>query len=520
MQLHAFEAALTGELGTEVLLLGPGLGLLAPAGLVGLPEVGLPLAVGDPAGDLVGEVDAGLLAETELVGGLVEPVVGVLLGLVPAVLLPLLVREPVEDGVAGDLQRPAQADVAVALALEVLEGLAADAVRAGAGVVAVEVIPRVDRGRGRDDLEDRAGGGLSLDGAVQQRVVGVLAGEVGVVLAGDAADPGVGVVAGVGGHRHHPAGLGLHHDHGTRIGLVVGAGVLVVHLAGVLHGLLELLLRYGLHAGVDAGDDARAALALLALGLADDPAEVVDLIAGDGGLAAQIAVVRTLQTGPADLVGAQERRAGVLGLVDLLVGHRREVTEHLGGVGVAGLGVAAHGGGFGADAGERLGAFADLEGLLGGGLVGDRDRLVGRTVPAGLRGLGVAQPDLVADLLLGHPEHLGQPAEHGLAVVLHLQQLGTARGDDQAGLVVGQRHPARIEDRAAGGGLDDLLDVVVLRLGGVLLAVADLQIPEPAAEGEQQGEDQDLDRDEPDADPGGPGFREITHGAQRLHEGW
>ena len=61
---------------------------------------------------------------------------------------------------------------------------------------------------------------------------------------------------------------------------------------------------------------------------------------------------------------------------DLLVGDRREVAEDLGGVGLAGAGVAAHGGGLGGDAGEVLGALADLQGLLGGGLVGDRDRLV------------------------------------------------------------------------------------------------------------------------------------------------
>ena len=193
--LLAFEAVLVGDLLDVVPSFLP---CLAPGVLVGLPVVLLPLAVGDPAGDLVGQVDAGLLAEAELVGGLVEPVLGVLLGLDAAVLLPLLVREAVEDGVAGDLQRAAEADGAVALGLEVLEDLAADGVRAGAGVAAVEGVAGVDRGRGGDDLEDRAGGGLALDGPVQQRVVGLLAGELGVVLGGDAADPGVGVVRRVG----------------------------------------------------------------------------------------------------------------------------------------------------------------------------------------------------------------------------------------------------------------------------------------------------------------------------------
>ena len=60
-------------------------------------------------------------------------------------------------------------------------------------------------------------------------------------------------------------------------------------------------------------------------------------------------------------------------------------------------------------------------------------------------------------------------------------------GDDEAGLVVGERDAAGVEDRAAHGGLDDLLDVVALRLVGVLLAVADLEVPEPAAEGAAAG---------------------------------
>jgi hypothetical protein len=98
------------------------------------------------------------------------------------------------------------------------------------------------------------------------------------------------------------------------------------------------------------------------------------------------------------------RRVGVLRLLDLLVGDRREVAEDLGGVGLARARVAAHGLGLGGDAGEVLGALADLEGLLGGGLVGDGDGLVGRAVPAGLGRLGVAQPDLLLDLLGLHAQ--------------------------------------------------------------------------------------------------------------------
>ncbi|CAM5702202.1 hypothetical protein SGRIM128S_07433 [Streptomyces griseomycini] len=448
-------------------------------------------------------------------GGLVEPVVGVLLRLVAAVALPLLVGEAVEDGVAGDLQGAAEADRAVVLGLEVLEDLAADGVRAGAVVGALEGVARVDRGGRRDDLEDGAGCRLALDGAVEQRVVGLLAGEGGVVLGGDAADPGVGVVRRVGGHGDDAPGLGLHDDDGSGVGLVVAVGVVVVHLARGLHRLVQLVLGDALDAGVDAGDEVGAGLGGVGLGLADDAAEVVDLVAGDAGLAAQLLVVLALQAGAADHVGAQVGRAGVLRLLDLLVGDGREVAEDLGGVGLAGARVAAQGLGFGGDAGEVLGAFADLQGLLGGGLVGDGDGLVRRAVPAGLGGFGVAEPDLRHDLLGGHAEDVGEFGEDRLAVVLHLQEVGAGGRDDQAGLVVGEGDAARVQDGAADRGLDDLLDVVAGGLLGVLVALADLEVPQASAEGAEEGEDEDLDDDEPDLDPWtAAGLGDVGHAAR------
>ena len=284
------------------------------------------------------------------------------------------------------------------------------------------------------------------------------------------------------------------------------------YVTGDLHRLVELVLGDALHAGVDAGDDVRTGLGRVALGLSDDAAEVVDLVAGDAGLAAQFLVVLALQAGAADLVGAQIRRVGVLGLGDLVVGDGREIAEHLRGVGPAGGGVAAYGLGLGGDAGEVLGALADLQGLLGGGLVGDGDRLVGRAVPAGLRRLGVAEPDLLHDVLGLHAEDAGELGEDGLAVVLHLQQVGARGGDHEPGLVVGDRHPAGVQDRAAYGGTDDLLDVVAGGLLGVLVAVADLEVPEASAEGAEEGEYENLDDDESDLDPWGPtGLGDVGH---------
>ncbi|GAA3064159.1 hypothetical protein GCM10020000_54700 [Streptomyces olivoverticillatus] len=215
-------------------------------------------------------------------------------------------------------------------------------------------------------------------------------------------------------------------------------------------------------------------------------------------LATQLAVVLPLQPGAAHLVGAHQRGAGGLGLGDLVVGDGREVAEDLGGVGAAGARVAADGGGLGCDAGEVLGALADLQGLLGGGLVGDGDGLVGRSGPAGLGRLGVAQPHLGGHVLGPEAQHPGEPGEDGPAAVLHLHQVGAVGRDDQAGLVVGERHAAGVEDGAAGGRGDDLLDVVVGGFGSVRVALADLQVPQSAAEGEQQRDDQDLNDDQPD----------------------
>lgn len=505
----AFEAVLVGEqLDVGAALLAG----LAPLVLVGLPEPLLPRAVGDAALLLAGEVDVGLGAEAELVGGLVEDLRRVLDRVESAVLEPLLVAEGVEDGVAGDFECLAEGDAAVALGLEVLEDLSADGVGAGAGVAAVERVSGVDGRGGGDDLEDGAGGGLALDGPVHQGDVGLLGGELGVVLAGDPADPDVGVVGGVGGHGDDAAGLGFEDDDGPGVGLVGDAGVAVDLLAGLDHGGVELVLGDALDAGVDAGDEVGAGDRGVVLGLSDDAAEVVDLVAGDAGLAAQLPVVGAFQTEAADLVGAQERRVGLLGLDDLVVGDRGEVAEDLAGVGSAGGRVAAYGGGLGGDAGEVLGAFADLEGLLGGGLQGDRDRLVGGAVPAGLGGLGVAEPDLVHDVLRLHVQHPGEPGQDAFALVLYLHQLGAAGGDDEAGLVVGERDAAGVEDGAAHGGLDHLLDVVVLGLVRVLGAVADLEVPQPPAEGEQQREDEHLEDDEPDLHPGGAaGLRNVGH---------
>jgi rod shape-determining protein MreD len=60
--------------------------------------------------------------------------------------------------------------------------------------------------------------------------------------------------------------------------------------------------------------------------------------------------------------------------------------------------------------------------------------------------------------------------------------------------------------------LYDLLDVVARRLLGVGLSLTDLEVPQASAEGAQEGEDEDLDDDEPDLDAGRPaGLGDVAH---------
>ena len=61
------------------------------------------------------------LAEAEHLGHLDQRVLGVHVGDVGAVLLPEVVADPVEEGVAGDLERLVEADEAVGAGLVVLE---------------------------------------------------------------------------------------------------------------------------------------------------------------------------------------------------------------------------------------------------------------------------------------------------------------------------------------------------------------------------------------------------------------
>ena len=86
---------------------------LAVVALHRLPVGELPVPVGDPAARLPRQVDAGLLAEAEVLRALDQRVLGVDVLRVGAVAVPEAQPDAVEEGVAGVLQGLREVDVAV-----------------------------------------------------------------------------------------------------------------------------------------------------------------------------------------------------------------------------------------------------------------------------------------------------------------------------------------------------------------------------------------------------------------------
>ena len=154
-----------------------------------LVVLALPLPVGDPAAGLAREVDAGLLAEAELLGLLDQRVLGVDVVDVGAVLLPEVVADPVEEGVAGDLERLLEADVAVGAGLVVLEVAVADLEATRSRSARCLAVAVAERAGGHERLPGGAGGELSLGGAREQRGAGLVGVEALQLAAADAAHP-------------------------------------------------------------------------------------------------------------------------------------------------------------------------------------------------------------------------------------------------------------------------------------------------------------------------------------------
>ena len=446
------------------------------------------------------QVDAGLGVEPEQPGHLGDGLRGRLVLLDHPVVVGVVVvqRELVVDGVAGLGDRRAQVDLAQLLALGVALGLAGlgDRQRAGAvvergpvGRTAVEL-----RRRG-DQLEGRAGRVLALDHLVEQRVVGVL------VQRDDGGGVGVGareledlrVVRGIAGRGDDLTGLRVHHDAGSG-GREVRPGGRVVQNTRLVRrdhrdGLLEHVLQEALDAGVDAEDDV---VAWDRFGVADHGGLVAVPVQGDlldAVGAAQRGLVLAL-----DAARADQCVGGVVAAVDGVGVDLAEVADQVGGHAVQrGLVLpdALH---LGGDAGVLVLALEDLQRLVGVGGVGHRDRLVGQAgVAAGRAGGAVllvlavpARRDRVDQRAWVLVQQGGQPQLDRVALVRLLLQLLPVGGDDQLGLVRRVGAAPVVEDLTAGRRRD-----VVVRGRGrggldVLVTGEDLEVPEPAEQGQQQ----------------------------------
>src|SRR6185312_10290110 len=270
--------------------------------------------------------------------------------------------------------------------------------------------------------------------------------------------------------------------------------------AGTVHLDLDLDA-FGRFALVDAGDESVTALGLgLPLG-PDQRAAVVDRHVPDAVLAAQVGVVGLLQAGAADLgVEVEVGAAGLAGGVELVLVDRTDVAERV--RGQAAVGVLPEGLRLRADPGVVLLPLLDGQHDRRRRVGDHRHRLVRRAVPARAWHALRARRDPLGQLRGGDVQQRPEPLQHGLAAVGLRLQRGPVHAHHQGAAVGHQRPAAIVDDRAARGGQDDLPGV--LPVGGLdqLVVVEHLQVVEPRAEGEQQGDHHDADHREPD-----PGHR-------------
>ncbi len=342
----------------------------------------------------------------------------------------------------------------------------------------------------------------------QQRRAGLLGVEPGQLLLADAADPDVGVVRRLAGHRHDAAGLRVEDHRGAGVGLVVPAGHRVDLGALERDPLGELLLDDRLHLGVDGGDEGVAGRALDHAVVAEHPAHRVDGDAVVAGQPAQPLVVLLLDAGTADDRGAVEGAVVALcGEVVLVLGDRAEVAEHVREVDAERARVGADVLLLGEHARVVLGLLEHAQCDVLRDVGGDRHRLVGRAVPADVAdAAGVAARDEAGlDVLGGGVDDHRDPADQlGALVLLELAEQGAVDRDHPGRAVGDERAALAVDDEAALRLHDDVADRLVGGLGLVGLAADDLEVVEPHEERREQGEDERLHDDEPQPAPAGP----------------
>ncbi len=391
-------------------------------------------------------------------------------------------------------------------ALELLRGIGV-VVRRGVVARAPEGGPRRDdallerRHRG-DRLERRAHRLGLLGGAVQQRVVRRLLGELLVGLRLHAADPHVGVEGRVAGHAEHVAVLDVQHDRRGAVGVVllVGVGEADAGAQGLFGRRLDLAVdgRDQRVAGVGHATADRGGLLW--------PAEGVDLDARDAVAPAQPLVVGELQAVVADDV-ARRVALEVLQL-ELLGRDLAEVAEHL--RRHVALRVRAQRLVLDLDPRELQGALLEVGHHLAADVVLEHDQVEAGDLPLGhlLPGqeaapravrvlLQRARIQVVLDALAQLPRlHVEDGDERRkLLVERLLGHVHQADADGLAGAVADDRLALAVHDVAARRDDLDRAETVVVGLRDELLAAQDLQEP--------QAEEDDAEQHHGDADDDG-----------------
>ena len=247
----------------------------------------------------------------------------------------------------------------------------------------------------------------------------------------------------------------------------------------------ERALRVGLQARVDRQPDVVSRLRGLAPQLARRATEGIDLHPIGPRLAPQETVVLVFDPGLPD--GIPLAKARVAGLPQLLGGHLADVPEQV--RRRRSLLVLAREDPLDAHAGEARPVLAQVVDLVHAeALLQDHRAARRRSVPL---------LQLLDDLLAGHPRHRGEPVELVASLGSRRRQVLWPDLDRQLGAVRHQDLAVPVEDVPPRRLDADLADAVVVRLGEVLVALKDLDVPEPE---EQDGEDCDREPSE-DRDP-------------------
>jgi hypothetical protein len=278
------------------------------------------------------------------------------------------------------------------------------------------------------------------------------------------------------------------------------AGDGVDGLAGGPDRRLELLLHDRLDTRVDRGDEGVPGPTLDLPGVAEHASHAVHGNPFVAGFATEVLVVLLLDSGAPHHRGPVHGGVAlVLRLVELALGDRAEVAEQVRGVDAVRRRVGTHTDRLGQHGGVVLALLQDGHRGLLRDVLGDRDRLVGRAVPAcaGHRPGLPAQQRARRDVVVRRADGVRDSPEEGLlSSRIHLPQQRAVDRHHPGGAVRDERAAHVVDDQAPGRLHDDLAHRLLRSLRLVGLATEHLQVPQPREQRDEQGEHDGLHHDQ------------------------